>query len=79
MSKKKILGPQIPSGDIAPEIREMAVAWNGHRSDDAVWNTMKLASDVQYVCKDLMKQFAAGFDIPKDAVELFFNDKKNGL
>lgn len=78
MGSKRILGPQIPSGDIAPEIREMAVAWNGHRSDDAVWNTMKLASDVQYVCKDLMKQFCSVNHIDPALVELFFmtKDKK---
>lgn len=76
MSSDKILGPRIPSGDIVPEIREMAVAWNGHSSDDAVWNTMKLASDVQYVCIDLMKQFAKLHNIPESAVALFFRMKK---
>lgn len=79
MSSDKILGPRIPSGDIAPEIREMAVSWNGHYSDGAIWNTMKLASDVQYTCIDLMKQFAEGFNLPEGCVERFFNDKKNGL
>lgn len=73
----KILGPRISSCDIAPEIREVAVAWNGHRSDDEIWNTMKLASDVQYVCIDLMKQFAARHGIPESAVELFFKIKKD--
>jgi hypothetical protein len=78
MSEDKILGPRINSGDIVPEIREMAVSWNGHYSDGAIWNTMKLASDVQYVCVYLIKQFAERHNIPSSAVELFFElkDKK---
>jgi hypothetical protein len=76
MNSDKILGPRIPSGDIIPEIREMAVSWNGHYSDGAIWNTMKLASDVQYVCINLLKQFAEEHGIPELEVELFFKDKK---
>jgi hypothetical protein len=75
----KELGPQINSGDIIPEVRELAVAWNGHRADDDFMNTVKLASDIQYVAIDLLKQFAEGFDLPEGCVERFFNDKKNGL
>lgn len=77
MSNKKILGPRIPSGDIVPEIREMAVSWNGHYSDGAIWNTMKLASDVQYTCIELMEQFVEKHSIPKSEVKLFF-DRKEG-
>lgn len=78
MANKKILGPPIPSGNIVPEIREMAVSWNGHYSDGAIWNTMKLASDCQYVCIDLMKQFCSANHFDPALVELFFmtKDKK---
>lgn len=79
MSSDKILGPRIPSGDIAPEIREMAVSWNGHYSDGAIWNTMKLASDVQYTCIELMEEFAERHAIPHTAVALFFESKSKKI
>jgi len=79
----KELGPRINSGDIIPEIKDLAVAWGDHYSDE-IWNKFKLASDIQYVAIDLLKQFVggfndAGFNLPEGCVERFFKDKKNGL
>lgn len=74
MNEEKIFGPPINSGEIAKEIRELSVAWGDHYNDE-IWNKFKLASDVQYVCIYLMKQFAKDFNIHESQVDHFFKVK----